>query len=164
VQKIEIIARESEKAFLSEIERGKRLTDKAEKFIGAAALVIGLKIFDLHDLEGASKALGGAGMSVRLEFLGFMLLGGALVLASLSRRIQDHASYPRGQALIDDLKSDQVSDDEAAIKVAKMYLDLHDQNAGVNDQRARLLAFSGNLLVSGFLLAFPGRLITIFFR
>ena len=76
----------------------------------------------------------------------------------------DYASYPRGLTLIDDLKGDQVSDDAAAINVAKMYLNLHNHKARLNDRRARLLALSGILFVAGFLLAVSSHLTSIFFK
>ncbi len=159
MNKIEIITRESEKAFLAEIGRGERLTDKAEKFVGAVALIIGLKVFNLD-----GTILNRLGLAGFLALLSFILLGGALVLASLSRRVLEYASYPRGLTLIDDLKGDSVSDDAASIKVAKMYLNLYDHNARLNDRRAKLLALSGILLVAGFLLAVSSHLTFIVFK
>jgi hypothetical protein len=51
------------------------------------------------------------------------------------------------------VKDDRVTDAMARIKIAKMYLKAHHINAGINDKRAKLLLFSGALLVAGFVLA-----------
>jgi hypothetical protein len=55
--------------------------------------------------------------------------------------------------LIDEVKDPAVTDSMAKIKIAKMYLQAHVINAGINDRRSRLLLFSGALLVTGFVLA-----------
>ncbi len=149
--KIDTILKESEKAFLAEATRKDKLTDKAEKYLAALALIVGFNLVDFErvTLTGtASEVLSG------LFAIGaFAMLGITLVLALLTLRVFEYASYPRGETLIDELKDEAITDDIAKVKLAKMYLGAYDNNARINDRRARLLSWSGVLLVIGFVSA-----------
>jgi hypothetical protein len=161
--KIDIILNESEKAFLAETTRAEKLTDKAEKYLTAIALIIGFNLidFDRITIDGATNEI----LSGVFAISGFVMLGAALVLALLTLRVLQYGSYPRGETLIDDLKDKEITDDMAKIKLAKMYLGARDKNAQTNDRRARLLSWSGTLLVVGFVLAvisqFAGKMVLV---
>ena len=149
--KIDTILKESEKAFLAEAARKDKLTDKAEKYLAALALIVGFNLIDFSrvTLSGATNEV----LSSMFAIGAFGMLGIALVLALLTLRVLKYASYPRGETLIDELKDEKITDDMARIKLAKMYLSAYDNNARINDQRAKLLSWSSALLVIGFVLA-----------
>jgi hypothetical protein len=158
--KIEIIVRESEKSFLMEQTRKRTLTERADKFIGAAAVIVGFQLTQISNL-----ALSG---NRRQILHGWFSIGALVALAfsvlltMLSMRVQEYHSYPRGTKLIDELKDESITEDVAEIKIARMYLSAHDINAQINDERARLLSVGGILLVVGLGLAAVSYLITKF--
>src|SRR5205085_7991336 len=124
---------------------------KADKYAGAIAIVIGLHLIDLKQLT-----ILGDGKDVAyliLAMFSLVTLGVSLCLALLSFRVRGYMSYPVGNTLIDELQDEKITDEAARIRVAKMYLNAHDANSYINDQRARLLSYSGILLVIGFSLA-----------
>ena len=51
MDKLETVYQISEKAFQAEQERMKNLTDKAEKYISAIAVIIGFQLFDFDNLK-----------------------------------------------------------------------------------------------------------------
>ena len=158
MNKVELVLQESEKAFLLEKTRAAKLGEAAEKLIGAVAVVVGFQLIEFDHL-----ALSGDWQEALHNWIAvgaFIALGGSLVLTLLSMRVQEYYSYPRGTELIDELKAESITDEVAMIKIARMYLTLHDKNARVNDERAKLVYFSGILLVTGFGLAVASYLAT----
>jgi hypothetical protein len=151
MSKIDLILQESEKAFLAESERGKTLTEKAEKYIAAIGLVVGFQLININRSYLWSSWQ--SAISSSLAIVAFLTLGFSLVLALLSRRVYKYYSYPRGTTIIDELKNNEITDEAAKIKVAKMYFEAHDKNAEINDKRAKYLSIVGVLIVLGFVLA-----------
>ena len=119
--------------------------------MGAVAVIIGFQLIETDQLTLS----GSWQQAVRgwLAVNALLALGISLVLTLLSMRVQKYYSYPRGTTLIDELKDDSITDQVAKIKIARMYLSAHDNNARINDKRAKLLSFSGAMLVAGLLLA-----------
>lgn len=149
--KVDVIFQVSEKAFLQERMRADKLSAAAEKYVGAVVIIMGFQLIEIDQLtlSGSwSPALRGW-----LAVLALLALGVSTVCALLSIQVRKYYSYPRGTTLIDELKDESITDEVAKIKVARMYLSAHDINAGINDKRAKMLSYSGALLVSGLLLA-----------
>ena len=157
MSKVDLIMQESEKAFKAEVSRSETLTNKAEKYIAAVGLVVGFQLIDLNRLYFGS--IWKQGLLDFLPLLAFFTLGAALVFALISRRVLNYLSYPRGETIINELKDNNINEDAAKIKIAKMYLTAHDKNAGINDQRAKYLSIVGVLIVIGFVLAVASHLI-----
>lgn len=149
--KIDIILKESEKAFLAEATRKDKLTDKAEQYLAAVALIVGFNLIDFERVTLSGRA--NEVLSSLFAIGAFGMLGIVLILALLTLRVLEYASYPRGETLIDELKDEEITDNMARIKLAKMYLGAHNHNARINDKRAKLLSWSSVLLVVGFVLA-----------
>ena len=158
MSKLDMVIQESEKAFLAEGARGERLTDKAEKYIAAVALVVGLQLIDLN--RSGMWSNWKVGLSSLLAIVALLALCSSLVLALLSRRVRGYLSYPRGTVIIDELKDSNVTDDVAKVKFARMYLTAHDKNAEINDKRAKQLSIVGVVIVIGFMLAVASHLIS----
>jgi len=160
MRKIEIILQECEKAFLEEGGRKERLVSKSEKYFSFIAVVIGFRLIELHpqiqlaNIQGMSYLI--------ISIISFLLMGISLILSLLSIQVKGYVSYPRGNDLIDNLESEKVSDVEAKKAIAIMYLTARETNACLNDKKARILAFSGILLVIGFLTAVIGYLVGSF--
>ncbi|MCA1631713.1 MAG: hypothetical protein LC774_15565 [Acidobacteria bacterium] len=142
---------EGEKAFTTENQRRDKLTDKSESLIKAVGLVMGFQLIDLKNLSytGSRKDLG-----LWLAVGALLALSVALVLALLGARIRSgYKSQPREDDLVNALWGNNVSDDDAKAQVARTYFAAREENAIINDGRARLLAFSGYCLLAGFFMA-----------
>ncbi len=151
MDKIELLAIESEKAYNSEIKRMDRLTDRADKFIAAVAVVAGFQLTQVENLDFTGDWM--AQLPDWLTLLSLAVLGIAILFAMASMNLRKYYSYPLGETLLDELKGDDVDDDSARVKVARMYLKWHDTNSKANDVRAQYLTISGILLIVGFGLA-----------
>ena len=79
-------------------------------------------------------------------------LGAALVTALASNRIHNYLSYPAGKSFLDILDNEKVDNASAQTSLTRMYLSALDTNMVLNDNRAKLLAASGNLITIGFAL------------
>jgi hypothetical protein len=157
MKKFDLIIQESEKAFRQERIRADNLGKAAEKLIGAVAIIIGFHLIEIDQLRLVGKweqAVHGW-----FSISALVALAISLFLSLLSMQIWKYYSYPRGTTLIDELRDENISDDGAKIKIARMYLKAHDCNAGINDKRARLILISGIVLISGLLLAVVSYLI-----
>jgi hypothetical protein len=157
LDKNDLILQESEKAFCSEAGRRERLTGKAEKYIGAVAVVIGFRLIELHPKTTLANIQGE--YYLIFSIFSFLLLGASLILSLLGMQVKGYVSYPRGTELIDKLEGDSISDDEAKKAIASMYLRAHETNARLNDKKAKHLSYGGMLLVIGFLIAIMSYLI-----
>jgi len=148
MSKEDIVLQHSEKAFLSEENRANYLENKAEKFIAAIVVIIGLHLVDINKLTFTGTCQ--TQLSSWFAAAALVAFGIAIVVALLSRRIENYLSYPRGKSLIDELSDSRIGDEESKLLIAHMYLRFHDQNARINDKRAKLLSLSGHFLVTGF--------------
>lgn len=151
MNKVDLVFQESAKAFYDEWKRTERLRNLGEKLVAAVAIVVGFHLIEIETLVLA----GAWQQAVRswLALCALLALSISLALTFSGMRIGRFRGRPRGTTLIDAVKDEAVTDAMAKIKITKMYLDCRDTNAEVNDKRARLLLFSGTLLVAGFLLA-----------
>jgi hypothetical protein len=149
----DFIVSECEKTFAAENARGDKLTDKAEKHIAAVVIVIGLQLVTLNDLKIERGAAEVAYVVLALVAIG--ALGAALLSAVLSRRVSGYEGYPRNFDLIGHLESH--TEPEAKLLMGRMYLDVFDNNARINDSRAGWLRWSEWLFVIGLLAAASGR-------
>jgi hypothetical protein len=151
MDKIDVIVQESEKAFLQERARADRIFGAAEKIVGAVAVVIGFQLIRMDQLTLSGswpQALHGW-----LAIGALLELGISLTFAFLSMQVQKYYSYPRGTTLIDELKDASITYEVARIKIARMYLSAYDANAHINDKRAKILSYSGAMLVVGLVFA-----------
>ena len=151
MDKIELLAIESEKAYNSEIRRMDTLTDRADKFIAAVAIVAGFQLTQVENLDFTGGWI--EQIPDWLTLLSLAILGIAILFAAASMNLREYYSYPLGEKLLEELKGDDVDNDSARVKVARMYLKWHDTNSRANDGRARYLTISGILLIVGFGLA-----------
>jgi hypothetical protein len=162
ISKLDIILGEAEKAFQYEEKRRDNLDKKTERFVAAIALVFGLHLIDLEHLAFSGNLPDK--LYSWLAIGAILALGISLIVALLSNRVVNYYSYPRGTRLIDELKSEDISDDSTKIRIAGMYLKAHDINAKINDARAQWLSYSGIFLVSGFFLAIASHLVIKVFK
>ena len=151
MDRVDVIAEVSEKAFNAENERGRQIGEKAQKYIAAVAILVGFKIFN-----SAPLALTGGpreAVSAWLTLVAFLVFGLSLAFILLSLRVRNYHTYARGSVLFEELKGIDVTYEIAKIKVARMYLEAQEINATINNQRARMLSIGGFLLLTGFGLA-----------
>jgi len=151
MDRVDVIAEVSEKAFNAENDRRDKITEKAEKYIAAVALIVGFKVFESDPLAMA----GGARQATTawLTVLTFIALGVALAFVLLSMRVRNYRTYAPGSELLDKIMGTDVTCETARIMVARMYLDAQEANSKINNQRAWKLAIGGFLLLAGFVLA-----------
>lgn len=146
-----LVLEHSEKTFVAESERAKRLDEKAEKTIAAVSLVIGFHLVDINRLflRGALALV----LPTWIAVAGLGCLSTALLLAFLAMRVQNYAGCSEGMGLIEDLRENAIDADLAKLLIARMYLRARHQNWAVNNKKAGLLALSSWFLLVGFLLA-----------
>ena len=156
MKKLDVIFRVSEKAFSAEARHAEHLTGKAEKYVGALAAVVALQLVDLNRVtaHGTYKVM----IPVWFAIGAMAALGISLILALLSMRVRKYFTYPVGKAIVDQLKADTITNEDAQYKIALMYFDAQKGNARINSVRAKTLSVSGALLVLGFLLAVASQL------
>ena len=148
MDKIEVLSQISEKAFLAEQERAKNLTDKSEKYISAIAIIIGFQLLDINTLK--IKSLDD--LYNLLAIIGLFALVVAFVTAFTSNRLYTYHSYPAADQYRSIFENNQVDEVSAKTAFLKMYWKLLDINIPLNDNRAKLLKVSANLITIGFLL------------
>lgn len=151
INKVDLIYKESEKAFSYEEQRTRDLSSKAERYIAATSALLGFQL----SAAGTPFAFTGTAVDIIASFLAvvsviFLLATIAVVI--FTHKIHSYKSYPRSMALIEQLESNKISDVEAKIKLSKMYLNNYTDNAVINDNRANHLQQSLYLLLIGFLL------------
>ncbi len=149
--KFEIVFQECEKAFLAEEERTNNLAGKTEKLILALTAIMGFNLIVIPAPPWKTLYL-------MVPISAFLILGISLILALWSLFTREYQGYPRGNTLIDELKGQQITTDEARVKIAKMYLSASENNASINDTKAALLKFCVCLMILGFALAITSKL------
>lgn len=155
MRKVDILFQESEKAFLAERARTETLDTKAEKLVGAVALIALLQLIGDSDPFPSRHKL-----DLVIWSVGIICLLIAIVLALFSGVVRRFKSFPRGMRLVDEFRDENLGDDDAKIRMSKFYLGAHDYNAIANDRKARLLMWSSVLLIGGLVLTIVGRLLT----
>lgn len=147
MSKITIVKEAAEKAMSDESDRTKQLSSRAEKFLAGILIVAGFQLLDTPTL------LDSASSPVKFTcYAALAALGVAAFLGFWSLRSKGNAGYPRGDKLWETLKSDDVSNDAAELAVVQLLLKNREQNAKLNDSRAKSLTLCGWLLFGGIVL------------
>ena len=122
----------------------------AGKLTAGIIIVIGFQLFDTKTLlESTSPWV------KLLCFSSLAVLAVSLIFAFVGLRVTGFANYPRGNKLWENLKPDNITEEAAEEAVVQMLLKTREQNAQLNDLKARSmfwcawLFFSGVLLVTG---------------
>ena len=148
MSKISIIKDAAERASSAESDRTGQLLRKAERFAAGTMLVAAFQLREAETmLESPSQQARG------LYYLSLAALGVSLLCAFLAMRVKGCTDYPRGNKLWENLKPENVSEDSAQEALVQMLLKTREQNAQLNDAKAKLLFWCGWLLFAGFLLA-----------
>jgi hypothetical protein len=154
MSKTTIVKEAAERALADESERTKHLLGMAEKLVAGALIVTGYQLLNLAVvLESPSR------LPEVSCFLALAALGLSMFLGFYSLRPKGHAGYPRGDKLWETLKPDNVSEDAAQEAVIHLLLKSREQNAKLNDAKARSLFWCGWLLFAGVLLAAGSQLL-----
>jgi hypothetical protein len=146
MNKISIIKDAAEKAVVAELSRTEFLSREGWKLTAGTVVVLGFQLLDARALLESNSA--GAKTSC---YASLALMGLSLLLTLCSQQVKDYASYPRGYALWDNLKPENVSGESAEEALMQMLLKTREQNARQNDVRTRLLYWSRWLLFAGIL-------------
>ena len=157
MSKIAIVKDAAEKAMKAESDRTGQLFTRAEKFLAAAVLVTGYQMSDAAALIESSSWLAKISCLLALAALGTAMFMGLYAL-----RLKGYVGYPRGDKLWEALRPDNVSVDDAELAVIQLLLQTREQNAKLNDAKARSLSWCGWFLLAGVLLAVGGRLLDTF--
>lgn len=144
----------AEKAMAAEAERTDSLLGEAGKLAAGILIVLGFQLMDVKTLlESPSR-----GVKI-LCYLSVGVLGAALLLAIIGLTAKGYAGYPRGNKLLDTLKPDSVTEEAAEEGVVQLLLKTREQNALLNDAKARSLFWCGWLLFLGVLLVAGSQLL-----
>lgn len=154
MNKAAIVRTVAEQAMAAEGERTQYLLGSAEKFAAGTIIVTGFQLLDLPTLLEFSSPWVGVSCYLALAALGLSLFS-----AIGSMRLKGYAGYPRGDKLWENLKPENVSDDAAEQAVIQLLLKTREQNAKLNDAKARLLFWCGWLFFAGFLLVVTSQLL-----
>ena len=147
INKVLIMKGAAEKAMAAEAVRTDSLLREAGKLAAGIIIVLGFQLMDAKTLmESPSR-----GVKISC-FLSVAVLGVSLLLAFTGLTAKGYASYPRGNKLLDTLKPDSVTEEAAEEGVVQLLLKTREQNALLNDARARALFWSGWCFFAGVLL------------
>lgn len=154
MSKISIIRDAAEKAMAAENERAKRLDGRAEKLTATTIVVTGFQLLSAPNVLGS-----GSPWAEGFNYLALGTLALALFFGLYSMRIKGCADYPRGDRLWEILKPENVSEDAAEEALIQLLLKNREQNAKLNDAKARSLSRCGWLLFGGFLMVISSQLL-----
>ncbi len=157
MSKISIVKEAAEKAIATEQERTGLLLRKAYMLAAGAIIITGFQLLDSNNLLGYSTM-----WSNILYCLPPAVLSFALFFAFRGMQLTGYTGYPRGNKLWDALKPENVTGDAAQEALVQMFLDTREQNARLNDAKAKCLSWSGWLLFTGFLLVAGSQLLIPF--
>ena len=158
--KLAFMLAESEKASNAELSRKDALTQKAEKYLTAVGILTGFYLAQLLPTDSPAVPKSLAYPALLLGAL--VLLAAALSSMLLALRVQKYLSYPSGDELLRKVGAPEVTPNAARIIILRTYCKARDVNAGINDQRAYLLALGGAFLTAAFILAATGHLLARF--
>jgi len=154
MNKISIVKEAAERAMTAESDRTKQLLGHAEKFLTGIIVVTGFQLLSLPALlESSSPWVKGS------CYVALAVLSLASFFGFSSLRLKGYAGYPRGDKLWENLKSEDVSADAAEQAVIQLLLKTREQNAKLNDAKARSLFWCGWLFFAGFLLVAGSQLL-----
>lgn len=143
----------AEKAMAAETTRTDSLLREAAKLAAGILIVLGFQLMDAKTLlESPSRDV------KILCYLSVAILGASLLLAFWGLTAKGYASYPRGNKLLDALKPDSVTENAAEEALVQLLLKTREQNALLNDARARSLFWCGWFFFAGVLLVAASQL------
>jgi hypothetical protein len=152
--KVLIMKGAAEKAMAAESVRSDALLRHATKLAAGVIIVLGFQLMDAKTLlESSSRDV------KLLCYLSTGVLGAALLLAIVGLTSKGYAGYPRGNKLLDTLKPDSVTEEAAEEGLVQLLLKTREQNALLNDAKARWLFWCGWLFLVGVLLVAGSQLL-----
>jgi hypothetical protein len=154
MNKITIVKEAAEKAMSAENDRTRHLLGRAEKFIAGTIIVTGFQLLNIATLLGSSSQWAKVSFYLALTALSLSLFFGLY-----SMRLKNHATYPRGDKLWENLKSEEVSENAAEQAIIQLLLKTREQNAKLNDTKVGSLFWCGWLFFVGFLLVISSYLL-----
>ena len=154
MSKISLIKETAEKAMAAETCRTDRLSGRAEKWTAGIIVVTGFQLVSAPNLIGS-----GSRWAQWTCYSALAVLALSLFFGFCGMRFNGCADYPRGDKLWETLKPESVSQDTAEEAIIQMLLKSREQNAKLNDAKARALSRCGWLLFAGFLLVIASQLL-----
>ncbi|HTV40392.1 MAG TPA: hypothetical protein VMF08_07445 [Candidatus Sulfotelmatobacter sp.] len=154
MSKILIAKDAAEKAMVAETSRMESLLREAGKLVAGIIIVLGFQLLDAKTLlESTSPWV------KILCYASLAALSVSLLFAMTGLRTTGHSNYPRGNKLWDNLKPDTITEEAAEEAIVQMLLKTREQNAILNDVKARWLFWCGRLFVTGVLLVIGSQLL-----
>lgn len=161
-KKLDIILEQCEKAFSAQTERGKRLTDKADKYVAAIGLIIGFQLLNLKKINFSEANI--EIVSVIASILGFVGLVISIILAFISTTKLNYSSYPNKRCQWNTKVFDEnLVEDTVKYNLSDMYIEASISNASINNRRSCELKWSGGFLIGGFILVSIGYILSKMF-
>jgi hypothetical protein len=157
MSKLSIVKDAAEKAMLAELNRAEALLREAGKLAAGIVVVMGFQLLDAKALLESSSPW--AKISC---YFSLVVLSLSLLLAFCSQQVKGYANYPRGNTLWDNLKPENVLEETAEEALVQMLLKTREQNARLNDAKARFLYWCRWLLFLGILLVIGSQLLDAF--
>jgi hypothetical protein len=157
MSKLSIIKDAAEKATAAELNRTESLLREAGKLAAGIVVGIGFQLLDAKALMESSSP-----WAKKNCYLSLIFLSVSLLLAFYSQQFKSYTNYPRGNALWDTLKPENVSAETAEEALVQMLLKTREQNARLNDSRARILYWGRWLLFIGIVLLVASQLLDAF--
>ena len=157
MSKLSIVKDAAQKAMLAELDRTEALLREAGKLAAGIVIVMGFQLLDAKALLESSSPW--AKISC---YFSLVVLSLSLLLAFCSQQVKGYANYPRGNTLWDNLKPENVTEETAEEALVPMLLKTREQNARLNDAKARFLYWCRWLLFAGILLVVGSQLLDAF--
>lgn len=154
MSKISIVRQAAEMALSAETDRSRCLLGRAEKLTAAALVVSGFQLVAASGVLGSGSPWAEGSVYLALALLALSLFHGFYAMG-----FKGYADYPRGDKLWEALKPENVSPDSAQEAVIQLLLRNREQNAKLNDAKARSLSRCGWLLFAGFVVCAAGQLL-----
>jgi hypothetical protein len=152
MNKFLLIKDTAEKAAAAESDRTRCLLSKAEKIAAVVIIATGYQLLDVKTLLESTSVW------VRSSsYASLTVLSVSLFFTFQGMRLKGYADYPRGNALWDKLAPETVSEDAAQEALVQLLLKTREQNAKLNDAKAKFLSWSCWLLFLGVLLIAAGQ-------
>lgn len=140
-------------AYRSETDVGERLTTRAEKYIAAVSVIYAINASAVASLTFTGRLVQVIGSAFLLA--GIALLGLVIVLCIHGMRLRVYPAHAASEQLRH-IVSHEIESADATFAVAKMYLEMRDAAAQVNQKVASELQRTTLFLVIGILLDILG--------
>ena len=144
----------AEKVMSAENDRTQNLLREARRLSAGTIVVIGFQLLDAKALLESSSS-----WTKLTCYLSLAVLSAALWLAFCAQQVKSYAGYPNGNALWENLKPETVSEEKAEEALVHMLLKTREQNARLNDIKARTLSWCRWVLFVGVLVLIGSQLL-----